>query len=254
MDALLSLLALYNYDSTIFDNFSLPAGLDKQNVIDNLLAETAEFEILYPNPTTLKGLIEVWSKKELPVWEKEYATTKFSYDPLNNLYRDDTETDTETRDLNGTNNETRDLRGNNKETRELHGGNTRTLNNTDATTTSGTDTNKEYVSGFNETSANLAKQTDTQHGAGNSQSHTGTISDANTDNGTVETDTSDNGTIGRTMTDKGTVKHEHSTHSEGSIGVITPQQMTKQEREVSQFNIIDYITASFKKRFCILVY
>lgn len=254
MNVLLSLLALYNYDATIFDDMVLPEGIDKQNVIDNLLAETAEFEILYPAPSTMKFIISIWSKKEKPIWEKLLATTKFEYNPLNNLYRDDTEMDTETRDLNGTNNETRDLARSNDETRNLKQSNTKTLNNTDSTTTSGTDSAKEYVSGFNQTGDNLAKRTDTTRGANNSVNHTGTVADIGSDTGTVKTDTTDSGTINQTSTNKGTISHTHTIHSEGSIGVITPQQMTKQEREVSEFNIIDYITNSFKKRFCILVY
>lgn len=40
----------------------------------------------------------------------------------------------------------------------------------------------------------------------------------------------------------------------GNIGITTTQQMIKEEREVVQFNVIDYIINSFKNRFCILVY
>lgn len=41
---------------------------------------------------------------------------------------------------------------------------------------------------------------------------------------------------------------------QGNIGVTASQDLIKKEREVAEFNIIDYIAESFKKRFCLLVY
>lgn len=40
----------------------------------------------------------------------------------------------------------------------------------------------------------------------------------------------------------------------GNIGVTASQDLIKKEREVADFSIIRYITESFKKRFCLLVY
>lgn len=40
----------------------------------------------------------------------------------------------------------------------------------------------------------------------------------------------------------------------GNIGVTTTQSMIQQEREIAEFSIINYITLSFKERFCLLVY
>lgn len=97
--AILSILGLYNYDPTIFDNFSIPDGLqsEKETLIDNLLMECAEFEVLYPDSDFMKYTIEKWSKKRLPVWEKLYATTQFDYDPIANYDRHEKWTDTDTR-------------------------------------------------------------------------------------------------------------------------------------------------------------
>ena len=41
---------------------------------------------------------------------------------------------------------------------------------------------------------------------------------------------------------------------EGNIGVTTTQQMIKEEREVSEFNIYAYIAERFKNTFCVLIY
>ena len=40
----------------------------------------------------------------------------------------------------------------------------------------------------------------------------------------------------------------------GSIGVVTPQEMITQERNVSNFSTINYIIDQFKQRFCIMIY
>jgi len=45
-----------------------------------------------------------------------------------------------------------------------------------------------------------------------------------------------------------------TTRRTGNIGVTTTQQMIREEREIAGFNTIDYITQSFKKRFCVMVY
>lgn len=40
----------------------------------------------------------------------------------------------------------------------------------------------------------------------------------------------------------------------GNIGVTSSQQLIREQREVADFSIIRYITESFKKRFCLMVY
>lgn len=40
----------------------------------------------------------------------------------------------------------------------------------------------------------------------------------------------------------------------GNIGVTTTQQMIKEERQIAEFNLYDYIAEDFKNRFCLLVY
>lgn len=78
----LSLLGLYSYDDTIFDNFALPTGLDKDNIITMLCAETADCELLYPNPILMKKLIKSWSEMRLPTWQKVYDAVTAEYGVL----------------------------------------------------------------------------------------------------------------------------------------------------------------------------
>lgn len=40
----------------------------------------------------------------------------------------------------------------------------------------------------------------------------------------------------------------------GNIGVTTTQQMIREQREIAEFNLYEYITQDFKKQFCVMVY
>lgn len=88
----LSPLGLYQWDQTIFDLLQIPAGMDRDTLIDNLLAETAELEVLYPNPVVFKNLVGVWSNKEVDIWTRLLATTNYEYNPIENYDRSETGT------------------------------------------------------------------------------------------------------------------------------------------------------------------
>lgn len=94
-NATLSILGLFRFDKTIFDYFALPAGINKDTLINELLTQCAEFEILYPDPLFMKHSIAAWSKTYLFKWEKLLATMGFDYDPISNYDRHEKWTDTE---------------------------------------------------------------------------------------------------------------------------------------------------------------
>ena len=90
----LSILGLYQYDNRIFDGLVVPQGIDKETLINNILSETAEFEVLYTEPRFLSNMIAAWSAKELPVWEKLVETLHYEYDPISNYDRNEESTNT----------------------------------------------------------------------------------------------------------------------------------------------------------------
>lgn len=98
---ILSLMGLYNYDQTLFDDLVLPSGIDKEVLISNLLFELAENEVIYPNVDFMRLSIGMWSKKQLESWSKMKATLDLKYNPLWNVDADITET--ENRNLKYTN-------------------------------------------------------------------------------------------------------------------------------------------------------
>lgn len=55
-----------------------------------------------------------------------------------------------------------------------------------------------------------------------------------------------------TATDTGTIKRERREY--GNIGVTTTQQMIREEREISGYNIYQQIAEMFKVEFCLMIY
>lgn len=148
--ATISVAGLYLYDSTIFDDLSLPDGISKDDLITNLLTETAELETVIPNPDIFKEVLGAWSRRMRPIWDKLYTTTTLTYNPIYNYDRTEEYTDGETTDTNGTSNTAQTL-----------------------------DSKTEHsVVGFNETSAALA---DTNSTSGSPKTDT-TVSNKQTRN------------------------------------------------------------------------
>ena len=230
MSATVSLLGLSRINGAVLSELVVPDGIDVELVKDNLLAETAELEVIYPDAIFMQAMIGRWSAKELPVWEKLYATTQFDYNPIENYNR----TEKWTEDENTTKNTDSEATGSSKT--ESSG---TSKQNSENTIDHG---QNKYVSAYNETDFTPTERTqDNQQEIGaTTQEDEGDVNvTAKSGNVTDET--------GKRLLDR-------SGQARGNIGVTTTQAMINQEREVDQFNVIDYIIDSFKKRFCLMVY
>ena len=240
----LDLLGIYNFDNTVLDLLEVPEDedgnelIDKDTLKDNLLMDTAEMEILYPDASFLKLAIGAWSKKQVPIWSELYASTQYEYNPIWNVNG----TVVEERNLAGT-----DYRTDDHTTERTHDDSMeRTHDDTMERTHNDTLTTANDVYGYNSTTAAPESKVTADHDGTITDAHTGTITDAHT--GTI-TDT-DTGTINHDTTDTGSI----TTTRTGNIGVTSTQSLIKEQRDVVQFNIMDYIINDFKNRFCLLVY
>lgn len=83
----LSILGLYNYDQSIFDNLEIPDELDRDVLISSILAECSDFALLYPNFDFMKMMIGVWSKNEQKIWEAMETSVDQTYNPIHNYDR-----------------------------------------------------------------------------------------------------------------------------------------------------------------------
>lgn len=238
----LSILGLYKYDQSLFDNMQLPAEFtsnDRETLINNLLMECAEFECTYPAFDFCKAAIGFWSKARLRVWQKLYDTMFFEYNPIWN--KDGTIIETRTKEYSD---EKAGTVESTKETSKAIEDGTASSRILQVTTDDTTTTNQ--TAGFNSSSfVNKDKSTvDHEYRDTLTGSENRTVSDT----GSEEGSTTESGTT------SGEETEEYTRTEQGNIGVTSTQQLIKEEREVAMFEIDEVIINDFKKQFCILVY
>ena len=85
--AKITLIGLYSYDNTIFDLLTLPEGIDKDTLINNIFSRSGDFEVMYPDPTYLKPAIGAWSAKWQSTFIRWLNALSIEYDPLENYNR-----------------------------------------------------------------------------------------------------------------------------------------------------------------------
>lgn len=268
--AKISALGLYEWDSTIWDLMSLPTGLDRPLVYNNIMLETSDFEIIYPNPVLFKSYLGIWSGKRLPSWQRIFDVLNQEYDPLENYRR------TENRSL------------------ERHEQNTATTTNNSTDTTAAATNKQQETTGNNHSTSDTTenesgsisaegennRNIENQVAAFNSSDYaprdksleSGDYEDSQTTSGNARRNTRtsadtasiviDNETLNNTLTKTGTVNNQENNNAAdtenilafGNIGVTTSQQMLEQEINVAKHNMIQIITEDFIKEFCVAVY
>ena len=78
---------MLNMNDDLFLNLTLPEGLDKQTLTDNILLRGGEFEVLYSNPTAMQSLIGIWSRREQATFKRWVSALAIEYAPLENYDR-----------------------------------------------------------------------------------------------------------------------------------------------------------------------
>lgn len=253
----LSPLGLYNWDNTVFNMLQVPEGLNKEVLIKNLLAETAELEVLYPNPVVFRNLVGLWSTKQLDIWNRLYATTQYEYNPIENYNRIETGSEDGTGSTTHSGKDTLDMTRKDGGTEKVAVTGHTEQGGSD--TIQGADTKGHWIAGFDSQPASaqddgLVKQTRDQDDAtttttyGKEEDNTGS---STTTFGKTETN-KDETTYGKRIQTSNEGSHE--LHAHGNIGVTTTQKLIREQRDIELFNLYDIIIEEFKMRFCILVY
>ena len=229
-------------DKDLFSEMTLPEGIDKDLLTDNILLQGGEFEVVYADPDFMQYAIGSWSRKHYRTFEKWLNALDIEYNPLENYDRDEEWTD--------------ETDGEKNTLGRRDSGNTRTFDNSDEevrdisdeTVFDKTTTTENKVSAYDSSTYQNAAQdtvdedgTITVNGTGtNTFNHTGTIDDKYGEG------------FSSKDTDETTVTHKGRIH--GNIGVTTSQQMLQAELDISTWNIYEHITDLFLSEFVILIY
>ena len=79
--------ALLAYDSTLFDDMSLPEDVDLQTLIDRILFNYGDAPLFCPDPAVMKYYITAWSAERLPLWNRFKTAAEMEYNPIENYDR-----------------------------------------------------------------------------------------------------------------------------------------------------------------------
>ena len=87
------ILAIIDWDPTVFDNMEIPEDedgndvADLQDIVDHILMKYGNAPLFCPDPAVLKYYITAWSKRRVSIWERFYRAITEEYDPLENYDR-----------------------------------------------------------------------------------------------------------------------------------------------------------------------
>lgn len=83
-----------NIGDDLFKGLTLPEGLAKKTLTDNILLQGGEFEVLYSDPWALQNFISVWADREAATFKRWVDALAIEYAPLENYDRHENWTDT----------------------------------------------------------------------------------------------------------------------------------------------------------------
>lgn len=213
--ARLTLWGIYQYDKTLFDNIVLPEGIDKDNLISDIMRNSGDLYPYHQVPEYLKSNINFWFARRLFDFERMYEALRVEYSPIENYDRKE--------------NTTRNYENSGMDKEST------TLGSTTTSTNIGSNDNENKVSAYNESDyTNREKDT---------QSYNSTLT--NTGSGT-DTTLTEYGLKRKEVED---------IRVHGNIGVTTSQQMIESEMELrAKYDIYKIISREFEREFLVQVY
>ena len=232
--ATMTIAGMYNFKDGLFDNLKLPDGINKEDVVIQILLDGSNFEILYSDFKFMQDAIGLWSNTWYRTFEKWQKALSLEYNPIENYNRIEDWTDSSVNKMNRNYVENRNSSNSMRSDRNLQS----------VTKKTGTDTNLHNVSPY-DSGAYVADSQDVANI--NNKSETA-------DTGAVSTNGTDSGTVTNTGNDSSNTDSIHTGRTHGNIGVTTSQQMLEAELKISRFNLIKQISDVFIKDFCIMVY
>lgn len=216
--AKMTMIACYKWmlknNDDLFENLSLPSGIDRDTVINNILMKGGEFEVLYSDPYFMKDMILIWSNKWNRTIDRWIKALAIDYNPLENYDRMEDWTDENNK--------------NNIVNRQENA--------------NGIDTSYSIGSGNTENKRSAFDASDYQeHDKSESNSNDANNSASSTSASGIVVDNEKN-------------LNTKSGRAHGNVGVTTSQQMLEAELNISKWNLYDEVADLFLNEFCIYTY
>lgn len=213
--ARLTLWGIYQYDKTLFDGIVLPTGIDKENLVAEIMKNSGDLYPYHQSYEYLKRNINFWFARRLFDFGRMYEALRMEYSPIENYDRKE--------------NISRDYEnsGSDKEST--------TLGSTTTSTNIGSNDNENKVSAYNESDyTNREKDT---------QSYKSTVTNSGSGTDTTQTE------YGLKR------KEVEDIRVHGNIGVTTSQQMIESELSLrAKYDIYKIIAKEFEREFLVQIY
>ena len=211
----ITLWGFYQYDKTLFDDIVLPDGIDKDNLVAEIMRNSGD---LYPYHQVLEYLkrnINFWFARRLFDFERMYEALRTEYSPIENYDRKE--------------NISRDYENSGIDKAST------TLGSTTTSTNIGSNDNENKVSAYNESDyTNREKDI---------QSYNSTVTNRGSGTDTTQTE------YGLKR------KEVEDIRVHGNIGVTTSQQMIESEMSLrAKYDIYKIISKEFEREFLVQIY
>lgn len=244
MSMILTLLGIHDFltlnnEASFLDAeyFQLPEDMtaeDRAELSALILSESAEQEVVYPEPQTLCTVVKAWSHARVGAWARMLDALSEEYNPVHNYDRYEVETGTDT----GTRTET------DTGTRTETDTGTRSETEAEDIADTASDTTTGQVTGVNSNLFSDDKKT-LSSGTGARDRDVSKQETRNLSHGETR-----NLSRGETRN----LANSRNLHAFGNIGVTTAADMITQEITVRKHDIINTIKAEFINYFCLGIY
>lgn len=214
----LTLWGIYQYDPTLFNNVTLPEGINKETLIAEIMQRSGDLYSYYQVPEYLKRNITLWFNRNYDQFYKMFRALTIEYNPIENYDRTEVSIHTPRETFTTQRGEAE------------HIGNERNI----STTLGSTSTSER--SAFDSSTYQPQERT------------TGSGGDSSKD--AFGEDRTNN--VNQTVSNGG--DHRFDSHIHGNIGVTTNQNMVEQEIRLRDFDIYTHIARRFEREFIVDIY
>ena len=227
----ITLWGMFQYDKTLFNDIVLPDGIDKDNLVSDIMRNSGDLYPYHQVPEYLKQNITYWFARRLFDFERMYEALRVQYSPIENYDR-----------MEDIKREYKDS-GTDTETLTLGSSTTSKNTGTDTSTLQGGGSTEKGVSAYNENGyTNREKDTETQNST-NTQQYDSTVTNTRSGSDMTKTD------YGKQRTET------ENTRIHGNIGVTTSQQMIESEMSLrAKYDIYKIISREFEREFLVQIY
>lgn len=227
----LTLSSFHNLENgAIWDNLVLPEGYNKDIVVNEILRQSAEFSLIYPDYDFMKYQIGIWSQKFYHNFDRWLKAYNFDYEALYNVDVKTTTTDA----AKDTDNELK------KFSRNV-GGNSVTQSQGKNATTTSSDANQFKAAYDASTLQPIGRNSDTT-----------------SDSTSTSLSTSEGHSESESSSESNSHSWEHSQTlvevKQGNYGTTMSQELLAAEYNIWRNNIYVMIAELFVSEFCICIY